>query len=224
MSFIFPRALPSPNKIAQVGFSLDDQQTQGMTRGGSRQVADLAPRLWMANLTTAALSDEHWGMWEAWLDSMRGGMNSFYLHRVGRRERPIHYPAGFGGMMRALGGVFDGAAALESVDPSDYHNITLGGLPQNFTLTYGDFLAFDYNGQRALHRVGTTGTSGALGTLDLTVAPAIRPGFELDVPVQLVKPALQMMLISGSIKWGTSTVGGSDQKISFKAQQILVSS
>lgn len=61
MAFTFPRALPSPNKIAKIKFYLSDNQTKGMTRGGSHQVADLAPRLWMADVATALLDDDNWG-------------------------------------------------------------------------------------------------------------------------------------------------------------------
>lgn len=224
MAFTFPRALPSPNKIAKIKFYLSDNQTKGMTRGGSHQVADLAPRLWMADVATALLDDDNWGAWEAWLDSMRGGLNSFYLHRVGRRSMPFHYPDGFGGAMRAIGGLFDGAGTLDAVDPADYHNITLAALPQDFTLAAGDLLAFDYGSQRAFHRVGIGGTSSALGELDLTVAPALRSSFALDVPVYLEKPAAQMMIVPGSINWGSHTVNLGPQKIGFKAQQILVTS
>jgi len=186
------------------------RQELSRSAGAQTQAKDLGSPLWRASFATAPAHFRDAAAIEAALISLNGSAGSFLGHDV-RRPFPAAY----------ADGVFDDTAVIDELDTGDAFRIRLGGLPQGFTLTPGDYLGFSYGSRpsRALHTVTVGGAAGSQGKVWLTVFPWIRAGAAAGTPVTLKRPPCEMILEGGGDGPAMHEMVASS--ISFSAMQIL---
>lgn len=164
------------------------RQELSRTSGGTTQAKDLGSPLWKASFTTAPARLGDAADIEAALISLRGSSRSFLAHDVRRPFPRLHADGGF-----------TDAAVIDQLFASDAFLLGLSGMPSGFTLSPGDYLAFEYGSRpsRALHMVTNGGVFGALGRATVEVFPAIRPGALEGAAVTLKKASCEMILEPG---------------------------
>ncbi len=191
------------------------QQSQSLTGGASPNVADLGPAYWEASYATEVLSRENFGIWTAWLSSLRGGLRTF-KGRPALWKWPQAYPTGFAGLTYS-GSPFSGSGNLSNI-AAGRDTITINELPANFVLKPGDYLSIPAGSKQHLHRV-TEGATGGASSVTVGIEPIIRPGISTGIDVLLQAPYCEMVLTGVPSISRQGTKGGT---ISFSAQQVLV--
>jgi len=176
MAISFPRDLPDPHRLRDAVFTPDHGQTTQPTRGGLVQVANLRPALWRMSFSTVALDQTQAGVWQAWIDSLRGGLNRFKAWDT-RQRFSLAHPDGWGNLTRAGGGAFDGTATLSAGD-AGASTIVVTDLPDSFIFLPGDYLSFAGAAAHALHRVVEAVTADGAGAVTLPIEPPLKPGFQ----------------------------------------------
>ncbi|TFF27509.1 hypothetical protein E3C22_03365 [Jiella endophytica] len=190
----------------------DNQEISGM---GSGQIlaTELAPSLWTADVTTAERYHDEIDRLQARLESLNGSINPFYLVDPKRRF-PQYDPDG-----SKLGGA---TPTINSIS-SNGRSISLTGLPGLYTLSFGDFLCFDYGtpARRAFHRIVETAIAGnSSGTTALfEIRPFVPLGASVGLPVTLLHPAMKCILRPNSLD--AETVTALTSRLSFSAVQKL---
>lgn len=219
MALTFPRDFPLDGCFTG-GCSFDPvyQQSQSLTGGASPNVADLGPAYWEASYATEVLSRENFGIWTAWLQSLRGGLRTF-KGRPALWKWPQAYPRGFAGLIVSAS-PFSGSGNLSAIGGSR-DSVTINELPAGFVLKPGDYFSIPAGTKQHLHRVTEGATSGSGGSTSLTVScePIIRPGLSTGIDVLLEAPYCDMVLTGAPSISRQGTRGGS---ISFSAQQVLI--
>lgn len=203
MTIVFPRPLPASGAGQQL-FDIQRVDFQSPEAGGRVGGVQAGFPLWIATWTLArlprALSDE----WHAWLRSMRGAQKRF-LGRDFARTYPRAYPSGFGGMTRAGGGAFAGAATSwsQAIDSAGNALLTLNGLPAGFVLSHTDLIGFQWStgSRRTIASVVEPANANGAGTVTVGIEPPIP---SLIVPAGAVAhfdaPACVMGLVTGDTK------------------------
>ena len=102
---------------------------------------------------------------------------------------------------------FDLASASVVMDSVAANNrdIELSGLPADYPLTAGDFIAFEYGApaRSALHEVVVSATADVSGAIpQIEVTPPLRPGFIAGQAVNLIEPACKAKMVPGSYRPG----------------------
>lgn len=227
MTITYPRDLPAGN-IWRDTCRMQPlyAQVSAPSRGGLVQVANIGRDRWAFSYETVPLLERSAHEVEAWLRSLRGGSRLFRA-RFPMREYPQAYPGGFGAMMRASGGSFDGTATLWSVEAT-LDAVSVSTLPANFILRAGDLLQLVYaNGHQALHQVveDTTASSGGFATA-VPVEPTVLPGFTTGAGrVRLAQPFCLAVLDSRSlapVRWSAGRPGTRRGIVSFSATQTFL--
>lgn len=161
------------------------RQEYSRTAGGQTQGKDFGSPLWRGSFTSAPLHLDQVGEIEMALLSLRGVLHSFEAHDV-RRPMPLAHKEGD----------FVDSAEISDLG-SDNKSLRLSGMSSGFTLSVGDYLAFDYGIEpnRALHRVVTPAVFDGSGQTPLfEVFPHIRPGAAIGAAVTLKRPSCLMVL------------------------------
>jgi len=216
LTITFPRDLPLDGCFTGAcTFDLMHQQSQSLTGGASPNVADLGPAYWEASYATEVLSRENFGIWTAWLSSLRGGLRTF-KGRPALWKWPQAYPTGFAGLTYS-GSPFSGSGNLSNI-AAGRDTITINELPANFVLKPGDYLSIPAGSKQHLHRV-TEGATGGASSVTVGIEPIIRPGISTGIDVLLQAPYCEMVLTGVPSISRQGTKGGT---ISFSAQQVLV--
>lgn len=216
MTLTFPRDFPLDGSFTGAcSFDPVYQQSQSLTGGASPNVADLGPAYWEASYATEVLSRENFGIWTAWLQSLRGGLRTF-KGRPALWKWPQSYPRGFAGLTYS-GSPFSGSGNLSSI-ATERDTITINELPANFVLKPGDYFSIPAGTKQHLHRV-TEGATGGASSVTVGIEPIIRPGISTGIDVLLVAPYCEMVLTGPPSISRQGTKGGS---ISFSAQQVLI--
>jgi hypothetical protein len=95
--------------------------------------------------------------------------------------------------------------------PAGARTLTVSGLPANYAVPAGTYLAFAYGAnpvRQALHRVVVGGNANGAGLSPvLEVVPAIRAGAQTGSAVSFLRPACKAVIIPGSTESGTSSRG-----------------
>ncbi|MFW8636712.1 hypothetical protein [Cribrihabitans pelagius] len=161
------------------------RQELSRTAGAGSQAKDLGSPLWAASYTTAPARLRDAQAIEAALISLNGSVGSFLAYDT---RRP--FPAAH------ADGNFADTAQIAALDAENAFHLTLGGLPQGFTLSAGDYLGFSFGPKpsRALHIVTIGGVAGANGEIPLTVSPWVRPGTLVGAAVTLKRAPCEMSL------------------------------
>jgi len=217
MALSFPRAFPLDGCFTDdCTFDLDRPQSHSPTGGGSPDVAEIGPPLWVGEWRTRPLSRAEYAEWDAWLTSLRGGLRLF-KGRPNRQRWPLAYPRGFAGLT-VDSNPFSGSGNLDSIG-AGRDTVTIGDLPASFVLAAGDWFSIPGASRQHLHRIVEGGTASGLGVVTVTCEPIIRPGITADIAVLLDAPYCEMNMPERHRAIRHPVKGG---QISFKGQQVLI--
>jgi hypothetical protein len=215
MAITFPRTMPD---IPIVGLTFDIEPEIEVTplRSGRHISADLGPSLWRARWDADNLDARQIGEARAWYDTLLS-MEEFYgFDRL--REYPLAYEEGWGDL-EFEAAPFNGTATLMDV-LSGAGGVVLGGLPDGFVLSPGDYLAFDYgDDMRALHRVSEAAVAESGGVLGTTVRPFVRDGWEVGATVFLYRASARMIIVPRT--WSSRLTAPYFGSASFEAIQVI---
>lgn len=216
MAISFPRDFPlDGNFTGNCIFDPVHQQSMSITGGAIPNVAELGPTTWRGEWSTLVLNRENFGIWTAWIQSLRGGLRTF-KGRPALWKWPQTYPRGFAGLMVGMS-AWDGFGNLKTIaELRDV--ITIDDVPNGFTLKAGDYLSIPVGSRQHLHRV-TEGSVAASNELTVTIEPTIRPNAVEDIAVRFEAPYCEMVLMGQPSISRQGTRGGS---ISFSGQQVLI--
>jgi hypothetical protein len=209
--------MPSTNlmealRIDKTSFMPLWRQELSRQAGGTPRVADLGPEVWLAKLTSSTMTDAEAADAEAYVNQMRGSLDSFYVWNPKARY-PRSDPNG-----TILGASTVTILALGG----DNKSLQLAGLPVGYAITRGDYLAFDHGSapvHRCLHQFVASAVANGSGQIALTeVAPHIRAGATTGLVVSLKKPAAEMIIVPGS--YDTQSVRRGFSAITLNAVQV----
>lgn len=214
MPITFPRDMPTFRSFSGEPFRLRRFQSTNVAGGGEPQVADLAPPLWRGVWNVETLDRALGGTWEAWLESLRGGLRTF-KGVPPKRRWPVLYPKGFAGLEVAAA-PFTGQGVL--VEIGTFREVVrIGSLPVGFVLSPGDFFSIPVGTKQHLHKITEGGVVDASGEVVLSVEPTIRPNATTGVAVRLEDPFCEMVLEPGA----STKYSGTAISLSFSGLQVL---
>lgn len=182
--------------VAEISFDDPAQVEVNQTAGGEVITGAVGAQLWQGDVTLGAMVGNEQSTPDVLLSLLRVSGASFYAYDT-RRPAPFADPTG-----SILGAAVPTIATLVAGN----REIALAGLPANYVLTRGDYLAFDYGtpSRRALHKVvAVTVQANVSGTTpNFEVTPALRPGAVVGATVTLVRAACKAKLVPGSVSKG----------------------
>lgn len=215
MAITFPLsidALADRLKIQAVSWRLERYDELSGLGSGEILAAQLAPPRIVADVEVAPMYHSAASQVQALIESLDGPINSFYLFAPQRRY-PQSDPDGSG-----LG---SSVPTIHSIG-SNNKSLRLKALPDDYVLTAGDYLAFDYGSnpeRRAFHRIVETVAANSGGiTPYFEVRPHLRPGVEVDTTVILKEPAAKVIIVPGSFSPGKAA-GMITEGMSFQVMQ-----
>lgn len=190
-------------------WDLKQRQEMSRTAIGRSIAKDMGPGLWVGGFTTQPLSLDDMLDVEAVLNSLDGIVNTFEARDL-RRPYPRSSPAGSFGDTGTIYAVQNNKA------------IRLTGLDAAFVISRGDYLSFDYGGNRYLHQAMETVTAVAGLTPYFEVRPYIKAGLVLSpsIAVKLKQPSAICSLVPNSVQ--KRMINGVQGTVSFQAMQVLV--
>jgi hypothetical protein len=215
MTISYPRDLPTAHRIESVEFQPFYLQARAPTRGSLMQAADLGPQLWRGSFRTAELTASQADEWQAWLESLEGGIRTFKMWNPVKQYARA-YPDGYGALSwDGIGDVVSIAVGLDA--------ITLDGVPAGLVLSAGDMLSYSASSKQRLHRIVEGGTADGSGVVTVGVRPLIGPSPAENAEVLFLKPWCLATVAPNSIRapWSARRVGGA-ATVSFEAYQTLV--
>jgi hypothetical protein len=191
MTITYPRELPAWLRVlTPTRLALLRDESRNTRRGGAVQIVERSHPRWQLELVTGHLTADRVAEAEAFVGSLRGGLNDF-LYRDPRHVTPRSYGGSFAGLDRHGGGAFDGTADVDAVTAA---SVTLSNLPSTFALKAGDRVGLAEDGALAVHVVLEDATAVA-GTVTLAVDPFILTGiFSTSATAQFLRPPMRMML------------------------------
>lgn len=165
-------------------------ETSGAGTGETIE-AELAPMLWRAQVESVPMLYAEARLIMSKLMLLDGGLQSFYLHNPSA-PYPASDPTG-----SILG---SSTVQVKSVN-ADKKRLALKGLPDDYVITAGDFVAVTYDTSRRALMMFTEGGSanGSGETAELEVRPQVRTGIAANGTAYLAKPAAKMKLIADSL-------------------------
>jgi hypothetical protein len=198
--------------VSSITFDIAQRVEQSETGGGEILSADMGPALWEGEVSLGKMNQVEAADAEALIDVLRPAGRTFLAYDT-RREGPL----------MDLNG-----AILGAVTPT-LHSIPVGGrelrlenLPASYPLRRGDYIAFSYDGRRALHRiVDEVVNAGAGGiTAAFEVTPMVRSGATVGTTVLLRRAGCVAKIVPGSVNKGSTFRSWTDG-MSFRFQQTL---
>lgn len=211
MAISYPRTdILSAVNFADQTFQLVSRQEQSRLASGITRGKDFGPALWNVSYTTAPIENDDALAYEAALNSLDGVIQAFEASDL-RRTMPRMDPTG--------ATYHDGV--LLSVNANN-KALALSGLVSGQVVSAGDYLSFDYSGNRALHQAMETVTANGSGvTTQFEVRPFIRTGWTLSptTAVKLKGPKGIFNMVPGSVSSKISNAIYS--VITFQAVQSL---
>lgn len=149
--------------------------------------------------------------WEAWKDSLRGGMKSF-LAWDASRPQPLAYPAG---VPEIVAGTWNGQGTVSAIAT---HLVTAAGAPQGFMMMPGDHIGIVQSGKHGLFRVTEEVTAGE-SSIAVPVDPAIPVNiFTAAATVHFHRPKAEFIILPST--W-SNPVNAEFSPISFEAVQKI---
>ena len=181
--------------IASMSLDPAENVVADMTGSGEPITDDVAPMLWRGTVTLGRMLRSEAAHASVMMDLIRPSGAMFWAFDV-RRPSPAADPRGL-----ILGTSVPTIHAL----PAGNRQIALAGLPAGYVLSLGDLLGFSYgSGRVALHRVAEplviANSSGVTPAFQLSTL--IRPGAIVGAPVQLIRPAIPCLRVTGSVSTG----------------------
>lgn len=216
MTITFPRDFPLDGCFTgQASFELLYQQTQAITGGGSVNAADLGPALWEGEFQTDVLSRADFGIWQAWISSLRGSLRLF-KGRPPAWKWPQAYPRGFDGLTYS-GSPWSGSGNVSAIG-ANRDTVTINQLPNGLVLAPGDYFSIPSGSRQHLHRIIEGGTA-ASNSVTLTIEPTILPGISTGIAALFEAPYCEMVLKDRPRIMRNANKGGS---IAFTGLQVLI--
>ncbi|MCV3738384.1 hypothetical protein OCK02_19440 [Rhizobium sp. TRM96647] len=201
-------------RIQTVRWWLQEYQESSMTGGGDFLVADLAPRLWRADVTLIRMSHDDAAEVQALIESLDGSINAFNLYDP-RNRYPRADPNGT---------MIAGSTPIISSLSSNNKVLEISDLPAGYKLSGGDMFFFPYGSgtQRlALHRIVSPVTANGAGVASgVEVRPHFRPGVATGIALDFTSPVARMRIVPGSFEPGTAR-RNITEGMSFQAQQVI---
>lgn len=188
MSITHPRTdVMAALKASAASFVLEFRDELARDAAGRTYPRELGPPLWRGDIVSADLDNDDAAEVEAIVESLGGSKRPFYVYDP-RRPYPRAHAAGN----------FNDTGTISAMQGGN--ELRLANLDAGFTLSVGDFLAFDYGAapSRALHRVLETVTADGSGlTPFFEVAPHIRTGASVGSSVTLKQPSMLATIVPG---------------------------
>lgn len=177
MAILYPRALPPFLKATETVLSLRKGTSSGLTRGGGVQVVQHSEAYWDFQWTTQPLTRVQLAEFQAWWDSLRGGLKTFLAHD------PFNsYPDAYASeaavlaLTRSGGGTFDGTFGLTTILANEVRSSGAAlRPPAGLTLSAGDLISLSQSGKYSLHRITETVTANGSGNFQSTNAILVEP-------------------------------------------------
>lgn len=195
-------------------FSLSESRQFNVNGAGQILDASLGARLWKGEATLVPAKHQELAKFLSLIELLLEPGASFVCYDK-RHTWPFADPTG-----SILGA---STPTLGTVDANNV-DIRISGLPNGYTLTKGDMIAFTYLSgptRRALHRVVVGATAGGLGNADIQVVPPIRSGYTLGTAITLNKPLMKAKIVPGSYKPPSGSPGALSSGASFEFMQTL---
>lgn len=212
MAITYPRELPFTPEIEST-LELDPGTAVALHgRGLAGTVSQVREPLWTAAYRTDPIGLDDRIEWQAWYNSLGGGLKLFLGWDVTRRQ-PRAYP---NGVPEILSSSWDGTATVTSL--STPGQIAVSGAPANFALRPGDRVGLIEDGRYGYYEVAEAATASGSGAVSIPVLPFVQEIFSNAATAVLWRPRAKMRLIQGSfICPGT----GGFAPVSFRAAQVL---
>jgi len=189
--------------VQQASFTIGRPMAVNRLNGGVTQVRELGEPRWVASFTYAGSKRLQFQAVQAWVDSLRGGLQLFYGHDA-LKPYPASYPGGVG--LTGWGGT--GTIIGLAVD-----SIGVTGTIANMKFKAGDMVGLSEGTKRGLFRIVEDVTFNPAGSGVLFVEPRVSLTlFTALAIVNFFRPVCTMVLDPGSVSatqtaWGPSSVG-----------------
>jgi hypothetical protein len=169
--------------INQCEFNLRTVDAVNNFVSGAGVSDSIAPDFWEVSLSTVPCQrgTERYKAWSAFYDGLRGSKRIALLF-----DPEAQYPQAYGssvlGLGRVGGGTFDGTAEIDArTNPRQFQISTL---PENFTLSRGDYVSFVKGDRRWLTRI-IEDVTGNVATIK--VEPAVPSLYDASATVNVVR-------------------------------------
>lgn len=216
MALSFPLSLANfydKLTIQDVSIHLPELLQFTRSRAGEVLLEDLGERLWMGAVTLHRRNHADVAAAEALLSLVRSGQGSFWFCD----------PRCITPRMDQAQAIAASTVTISAV-ASNRRDLTLAGLPTNYTLSAGDRLSFDYtvggDPRYAYHQITVGASTGAGASCVVQVDPHIRDGFSVGAVVTLIKPRMKAIYLPSSYQPSTGR-GGMSEGMGFSIQQVL---
>jgi hypothetical protein len=156
-------------QLTQCTFSiLDGTVTTPFDRGISFNITQISDPVWTASVATNIMTLERRQAWNAWKNTLRGGLVRVRMYDVAR-SFPRAYPDAESAEDVSSG--WDGTCAVSAYGTGG--SISLSGLPAGYVVTAGDRIGLEQSGRFGYYDVayGGGGTANGSGALTVTVNP-----------------------------------------------------
>lgn len=214
MTLSFPREMPFTPQLEST-FELDPGTvTARHARGRAGTTMRVREPVWIAKYESEPVDLATRAEWQAWANSLRGGLRMFLGWDV-TRHQPFAYP---NGVPSILDSSWDGTATVE--DLSTPGSIAVSGAPANFALRPGDRVGLVENGIHGYFEVVEPVNADGSGDMAIAVEPLVPAGlFTTAATAVLYRPRCKMVIVNGSFRCpGVAGLAS----VSFQAAQVLV--
>lgn len=218
MAIVFPLTMPTDVFIKCL-FQLTTVTTRTKVRGGSTFGTALTEPSWTVTIATRPLILREQGQWQAFFDSLRGGVKSALLYNP-RRRYPVEYRTSlFTGLVIAGGATpFVGLANLQTIIST--REIYVNQLPALFQFRAGDLISVEKDGRYSLHRIqqDVAASGGGVAT-SVLIEPQLPEFFLVGSVVRVLDARGEFTIDPDSIQGDEETA--SPHPISFTARQRI---
>lgn len=165
------------------------------TGTGDVWAAELAPPLWIGDVTLGNGTNNELKQAAALIRSLSGSQTAFLMCD------PIsQYP-----QADQTGLIFGASAVTLRTIGADRITARMQGFPRGYVLTIGDKLQIDYSASTAFVEVGDTLAADANGNLDVPIFPRLPSSVVAGLPVRVMRPACPVVIQPTSHNPGTAT-------------------
>ena len=212
MAITFPRELPFMPNVEST-FELDPGTAVARhARGLAGTTSRVREPLWTVRFATEPLTIADKAAWQAWYNSLGGGLKLFLGWDV-TRHQPLAYP---NGVPTIIAGTWDGTASVTSLATPG--QIAVTGAPAAFALRPGDRVGLVESGRYGFFEVAEAATANGSGAMAIPIQPLVQPLFTAAATAVLHRPRCKMMVMAGT--FSCPGVGGL-APVSFQASQVL---
>ncbi|HEV7345466.1 MAG TPA: hypothetical protein VGN60_07520 [Devosia sp.] len=198
--------------VQSVVWELTRQQELTGLGSGEALAADLAPSLWMGEVSLRPLLHTDARAMAARIDMLDGAIHAFYLAN----------PLGWYPKMDPHSTIYGASAPVLATIAANRKEVAISGLPAGYKLSAGDMFAVDYGSpsRRGLYRLGAdVAASGAGLTALVEVRPHLRPGVTEALSVTFARPAAKVKMVAGTVSQQMHSANRT--RISFRVIQTL---